>query len=326
MQLAYTNWLNGNYAAVIISAEKGSGITSFLNIYLKKLEVKNTIKRLSIKHSVFNQQELLEILGEMFLPGKFFKFDELVDYLNIEDNRQIVVIENLQYLFLRDVKGFNCIKMLTDIISKTSKNIFWITSTTLYANKFLNSTIRLNDIFGYHIFLNQFNSEQIADLVKIRNSISGYNLEYIFDKKLLRKKEFNKLSYEQKQNLLEKEFFNSLNRFVRSNVSLALLYWLGSIKGIQERKVFINSDFEISNTILNSLSKEKIFVIHSLVLHDGLRISDIAKTVNYSLAETSQLVQILYDEGVLVKNDEMFFINPLLYRQSIEILKTNNLI
>ena len=168
----------------------------------------------------------------MFLPEKFFKFDELVDYLNIEDNRQIVVIENLQYLFLRDVKGFNCLKVLTDIISKTSKNIFWITSTTLYANKFLNSTIRLNDIFGYHIFLNQFNSEQIADLVKIRNSISGYSLEYIFDKKLLRKKEFNKLSYEQKQNLLEKEFFNSLNKFVRSNVSLALLYWLGSIKEI----------------------------------------------------------------------------------------------
>ena len=60
MQLAYTNWLNGGYAPVIISAEKGSGITSFLNIYLKKLEVKNTIKRLSIKHSVFNQQELLD--------------------------------------------------------------------------------------------------------------------------------------------------------------------------------------------------------------------------------------------------------------------------
>ncbi len=125
---------------------------------------------------------------------------------------------------------------------------------------------------------------------------------------------------------MEKEFFNSLNKFVRSNVSLALLYWLGSIKEIQERKVFINSDFEISNTILKSLSKEKIFVLHSLVLHDGLRISDLAKTVNYSLDETSQLAQILYDEGVLVKNDEMFFINPLLYRQSIEILKTNNLI
>jgi hypothetical protein len=259
MQLAYTNWLNGSYAPVIISAEKGSGITSFLNIYLKKLEVKNTIKRLSIKHSMFNQQELLEILGEMFLPGKFFKFDELVDYLNIEDNRQIVVIENLQYLYLRDVKGFNCLKVLTAIISKTSKNIFWITSITLYANKFLNKTIRINEAFGHHIFLNPFNSEQIADLVKIRNSISGYSLEYISYRKLLRKKELNKLSYEQKQNLLEKEFFNSLNKFVRSNVSLALLYWLGSIKEIQERKVFINADYEMSNTILNLFQKRKYF-------------------------------------------------------------------
>jgi len=326
MQLAYTSWLNGGYAPVIISAERGNGITSFLNIYLKNLEDKNKTKRLDIKNSVFNKEELLLILGKMFLPEKFSMFDELVNYLNNEKNRQIVVIENLQYLYLRDVKGFDCLKVLTDIISKTSKNIFWITSTTLYANKFLNKTIRINEVFGYHIFLSQFNSEQIADLVKIRNSISGYNLEYVPDKKILRKKEFNATSFEQKQNLLEKEFFNSLNKFVRSNVSLALLYWLGSIMEIKERKVYINSDFEISNTILNSLSKEKIFVIHSLVLHDGLRISDIAKTVNYSLDETSQLVQILYDEGVLVKNDEMFFINPLLYRQSIEILKINNLI
>jgi len=326
MQLAYTSWLNGGYAPVIISAEKGNGITTFLNICLKKLEDKNKIKWLDIKKSVFNKEELLLILGKMFLPEKFSMFDELVNYLNREENRQIVVIENLQYLYLRDVKGFDCLKVLTDIISKTSKNIFWITSTSLYANKFLNKTIRINEVFGYHIFLSQFNNEQIADLVKIRNSISGYNLEYVSDKKLLRKKDFNVTSFEQKQNLLEKEFFNLLNKFVRSNVSLALLYWLGSIREIKERKVYINSDFEISNTILNSLSKEKIFVLHSLVLHDSLRISDIAKTVNYSFDDTSQLVQILYDEGVLVKNDEMFFINPLLYRQVIEILKTHNLI
>jgi hypothetical protein len=326
MQLAFTNWLNGSYAPVIISAEKGYGITSFLNIYLKKLEVKNTIKRLSIKHSVFNQEELLGILGELFLPEKFSGFEELVDYLNIEDNRQIVVIENLQYLYLRDVKGFDCLKVLTNIISKTSKNIFWITSTTLYANRFLNKAIRLNDIFGYHIYLNEFNSGQIAELVKIRNSISGYKLEYVYDKKILRKKEFHKLSYEQKQNFLEKDFFNSLNKFTRSNVSLTLLYWLRSITEIQERKVFINADFEFSETILDSLSTDKIFVLHSLVLHDGLRISDIARTVNFSLEETHQLTQILYDDSVLIKNDEMYFINPLLYRQSVEILKVNNLI
>jgi hypothetical protein len=326
LQMAYNSWLNGGYAPVIISAEKGGGITSFLNIFIKKLENKVTIKRVSIKPSICNQKDVLRILGEIFLPEKFSGIEEFVNYLNNEENRQVIVVENLQHMYLRSVKGLLCLKTLIDIISKTNKNIFWITSTTLYANDFLNKTIRLNDIFGYNIFLRQLTSGQIIDLVKKRNAISGYNLEYVPDGRTHRKKDFDKLSYEQQQNLLEKDFFNSLNKFAQSNVSLALLFWLRSIREIQERKVFINADFEISSTILNSLSSEKIFVLQSLVLHDGLRVSDLAKTVHYSIEETTQLTQILYDDGILVKNGDVFLINPLLYRQTVLILQTRNLL
>ena len=326
LQMAYNSWLNGGYAPVIISAEKGGGITSFLNIFIKKLEKKVMIKRVSIKPSICNQKDVLKILGEIFLPEKFSGFEEFVNYLNNEENRQVIVVENLQHMYLRSVKGFLCLKTLTDIISKTNKYIFWITSTTLYANDFLNKTLRLNDFFGYNIFLRQLTSDQIIDLVKKRNAISGFNLEYVPDIGVPRKKEFDKLSYEQKQNLLEKDFFNSLNKFAQSNVSLALLFWLRSIREIQERKVFINADFEISNTILNSLSAEKIFILQSLVLHDGLRVPDIAKTVHFSLNETNQLTQILYDDGVLTKNGDVFLINPLLYRQTVLILKAKNLL
>ena len=326
LQMAYNNWLNGGYAPVIVSAEKGGGITSFLNIALKKLENENTIKRLSIQSSVCNQTDLLRILGEVFLPEKFLGIEELVKYLNMEENRQIVVIENLQHMYLRSLKGFNCLKTLTDIISKTSKNIFWIASSTLYANDFLNRTIRLNDIFGYHILLKQLRSNQVIEIIKKRNSISGYSLEYEYEVGKQKGKDFEKLTYEQKQTLLEKEFFNSLNKFAQSNISLALLFWLRSIKEIQERKVCINSDFEISSSILNSLAPEKVFVLQSLILHDGLRFTDLAKTINYSLTETNQLVQILFDDGVLVKNDEAFLINPLLYRQSVTLLKSKNLL
>lgn len=326
LQMAYDSWLNDGYAPVVISAEKGGGITSFLNIFIKNLENKVKIKRVSIKPSICDQKDLLKLLGEIFLPEQSSGIEDVINYLNSEENKQVIVIENLQHMYLRSLKGFLCMKTLTEIIAKTNKNIFWITSTTLYANEFLNKTIRLNDVFGYHIFLKQLSSDQIIELIKKRNAISGYNLEYVPDDNVIRKKDFNKLSYEQKQILLEKEFFSSLTKFSQSNVSLALLFWLRSIREIQDRKVFINADFEISNTILNSLSSEKIFVLQSLVLHDGLRVSDLAKTVHYSLGETNQLTQILYDDGVLVKNGDVLLINPLLYRQTVLILQSRNLI
>ena len=229
-------------------------------------------------------------------------------------------------MYLRKVKGFLCLKLLVDIIAKTNKNIFWVTSTTLYANEYLARTIRMNDIFGYHVILKQLKSNQIIDLIKKRNSISGYKIVYQLDPTIARKKEINKLSLTQQQNILEKHFFNSLNTFAQSNVSLALLFWLRSIKEIKEKKVYINADLEISDTILNSLSSEKIFILQALILHDGMRVSDLTQTINNSLNETYEIVQILYDDGVLIKNDEVFLINPLLYRQSVVLLKSKNLL
>ncbi len=326
LEMAYSNWLNGNYASVIISAEKGGGITSFINIFQTKLQSKNTLCRLSIKPTVYNPEFLLKTFSELLQTEMFLNFDDLIKYLNIKENKQIIVVENLQHLYLRSVKGFVCLKILTEVISKTSTNIFWVTASTLYANEYLNKAIRLNEIFGYHIFLKHLQSNRIKDLIKKRNSISGYNLEYQPGSNVTKNKDFEKLTYEQQQSLSEREFFNSLNKFAQSNISLALLFWLTSIRKIDERKVYINADFEISDSILDSLSAEKIFVLQALILHDGLDVNDLSKTVNYSLSETNQLTQILYDDGVLVKINGVYFINPLLYRQSVTLLKSKNLL
>lgn len=326
LEKAYNSWLNGGYASVIISAEKGSGVTSLINIFQKKLESKNTVCRLSIMPTIYNSELLLKIFSKALRSEVLMNYNELIEFLNKKENNQVIVVENLQHLYLRSVKGFVGLKILTEVISKTSKNIFWITSSTLYASEFLNEAIRLNDIFGHHIFLKHLQSNKIIEVIKKRNSISGYNIVYEPGRQAPEDKDFENLTYEQQQSLLERKFFNSLNKFAQSNISLALLFWLNSISKMDERKVVINADFQISDSILDSLSAEKIFVLKALVLHDGLGVNDLSKAINYSLSETNQLMQILFDEGVLVKNDGVFFINPLLFRHSVKLLKSKNLL
>ena len=326
LEKAYKSWLNGNYASVLISAEKGSGITSLLNIFQKKLESKNNVCQLTIKPTVYNPELLLKTFSKTLRSAAFLNFDELVEFLNKKENNQVIIVENLQHLYLRSVKGFVGLKILTEVISKTSKNIFWIASSTLYASEFLHEAIRLNDIFGHHIFLKHLQGNKIIELIKKRNSISGYNVVYEPEGQVLDNKDSENLTSEQQQSLLERKYFNSLNKFAQSNISLALLFWLTSISKMDERKVVINADFQISDSILDSLSAEKIFVLKALVLHDGLGVNDLSKAINYSLSETNQLMQILFDEGVLVKNDGVFFINPLLFRHSVKLLKTKNLL
>ena len=326
IEIAYKKWLDGSYAPVIISAEKGGGITTFLNIFKNKLETQINSKRLRVNPTITSVEEFIKILQDLFLPERFLNFDDFIKYLNTPENKQIIIIENLQHMYLRSSKGFLALKSLLDIISKTNRNIFWIVTTTLYASDYLSKTIRLNDVFGYEIIFKELKSDQIIDLIKKRNSISGYNIIYEIDPEIARRKEIHKLQFAQQQSLLEKQFFSSLNKFAQSNTSLALLFWLRSIRDIKERQIFINADFEISDTILKSLSSDKVFILQSLILHDGLKISELSKTINISFKETQEIVQLLYDDGVLVKNNDVYLINPLLYRQSVVLLKSKNLI
>ena len=326
LETAYRKWLLGGYAPVIVSAEKGSGLTSFLNLFLKKLEGKTVFRRINVKPTLFKTEDLLKLFEKFFVNEKFLSVEDLINYLNDENNKQVIVVENLQHMYLRNLRGFECLKVFTQIISKTSKNIFWITTCTLYANQLLNKTIKIDDTFGYQIRLRQIPEKMITELIKKRNSISGYNLEFKPDPLIPRKKEFNKLPYKQKQNLLEQDFFNTLNKFAQSNISLALLFWLEAISEIQERNVYVNADFEISSSALNLLSQENLFLIQSLILHDGLRVQDLAKTINYSLDETNQLLQNLEDDNIIIKSEDIYTINPILYRRSVNILKTKNLI
>jgi transcription initiation factor IIE alpha subunit len=123
---------------------------------------------------------------------------------------------------------------------------------------------------------------------------------------------------------LEKEFFSSLNFFTKSNISLAQLFWLSSIEDIKDRIMYVSANFEISDSLLNSLSTEKVFILHTLILQDGLKSEEINKTLNYSFNETRLLLQIMLEDGIIIKTDEMYYINPLLYRQTIALLKSKN--
>jgi hypothetical protein len=99
---------------------------------------------------------------------------------------------------------------------------------------------------------------------------------------------------------------------------------LSSIEDIKDRILYVSANFEISNSLLNSLSSEKVFILHSLILQDGLKSDEINKTLNYAFNETTLLLQVMLDDGIIIKTEYIYYINPLLYRQTITLLKSKN--
>ena len=124
LNLAYEQWGKGGYAPVAVIGEKGSGATTLLNFFEMGLEKKYNILRTEVSKEIHEPDDLKEFLKILFNISSIKDFEELIGYLNNLPKKIIVIIENIQHLFLRKVNGFACLKILFELILKNSKEYF----------------------------------------------------------------------------------------------------------------------------------------------------------------------------------------------------------
>ena len=323
---AFENWKSGGFAPVAIIGEKGSGATTLLNFFEIRIETKYNILRTEITNAVY-KKEVFEGFLKAFLNINSTKnFEELIVHLNNQPAKRIIIIENIQHLFLRKVNGFLCLKILFEIISKTQKNIFWITTASLYSWEYLNKTLNIADYFGYVIRLKSIEDEQMVRVILKRHKISGYNLSFKPSKEEEMSKSYTRIPDEKKQEYLSRQYFSDLNKFAKSNISLALLFWLRSTQEVSGDTITIGSLRDIDFSFLSSLETSKVFTLHSLLIHDGLTIESFTQTNNLPDSQCRAMFFVLLDDGIIVQRNGLYKINPLLYRQIVNILQTKNII
>ena len=323
---AYENWKKGGYAPVSVVGENGSGATTLLNFFAAGIEKKYNILRTEISEVIYKPDDLNDFFKSFLKIDSIKNLGELTAYLNNLASKKIIIIENVQHLFLRKVNGFLCLKILFELISKTQKNIFWITTLSLYAWQYLSKTLNIADYFGYVIEIKSMRDEQMVKVILKRHKISGYNLNFKPSKEDEQSKSYKKMSDEKKQEYLTKQYFSDLNKFAKSNISLALLFWLRSTKEVSGDTITIGSLRDIDFSFLSSLETSKIFTLNALLIHDGLTIESFSLINNLPVAQSRLMLFVLLDDGVIIQKNGLYKINPLLYRQTVTLLQTKNIV
>ncbi len=321
---AYNNYMKGRFAATVITGEKGCGITTLLNFFEKELTTSCKVYRFDTKESFYSSKELLSFFSTKF-DSDLKDEESIVKYLN-KGGKKIIILENIQKQFLKKVNGFDAITMLLEIISLTSKNVFWVTTCTQYAWNYLNKTVGISDHFSYHIPMKEFDDEMINKIIHKRHQVSGYNLFFEPSPSHLNNKKFKKLDEQGQQKFLKDEYFNDLNKIAKSNISLGLVYWLRSTCEVSDDTIHIASLKEMDFGFMESLHLSKMHTLTYLLLHDGLKEEDFSKCVNKSVIRSRAMLYPLFEDGILVEKNDRFIVNPLLYRQTVSLLKTKNII
>jgi hypothetical protein len=326
ISLAFNNWEHKKFAPVIIFGEKGSGITTLLNFFFREINLNYAVKRTSVKSKIYTEGKFIDFFKNILENKSLETHYDVIDYLNDNSTRQIIVVENLQNLFLKKVGGFTCLKILFEIISKTNKNVFWIITSNLYSWEYLGKVMNVSDYFGYQVKLGQLNNQQMIDIILRRHRISGYNIRFAPENPELVKKKYKKLSEKEMQDILIEDFFSDLNRFAKSNISPALLYWMRSTKEVTSDSITLSSVNRLATSFFDVINQEKIFILYLLLLHDGLSEDDVALIYDKPPNEMRLVLLALYDDGIVIKREDLFIINPLLYRQIIFLLESKNIL
>lgn len=327
LENSFKNWKKERFTPTVLVGEKGSGTTSIINLYLKTSDKKLNVKRLVITNTTYNENDFLELLKNLFeIKESNIKLNDIIEKIRNENKKQIVVVENLQNLYIRKINGFNCLKIIFEIISKTNNKIFWLVSVSLYTWEYLNKTLNIGDYFGYVISLEALNDDQINQIILTRHKISGYNIYFEPSENDLESKTFQKLTQEEKQEYLKKEYFSDLNKFAKSNISLSLLYWLRSTNEVTGDTITIGKIHKLDFSFLSGLSTSKILTLNALLTHDGLSVENHSLIFNLTVEQSKLILQLLYDDGIIVKNKEVYVINPILYRQIVNLLQSKNFI
>ncbi|HNP18754.1 MAG TPA: hypothetical protein PKL31_10000 [Fulvivirga sp.] len=321
---AYNQWMQGRFATVLVVGEKGAGITTLFNLYLKELGNSCPVVRVVPSSNINFEADLFRTFEKAF-DFSIKSFEDLVEGLN-KGEKQIIVLENLQKLYLKKMGGFHSVKLVTELISLTSKNIFWLIGCTEYAFNYLNKTIQLSEHFSYRVSLEDLTNEDIINVIERRHRVSGYNLEFEPSNEDLNSKKFKKMSATEQHEYLKKNYFNDLNKVAKSNISLALIYWLRSTKQATNHTILITSLKDIDFSFMKGLSFEKLNVLNMLLLNDGLTENEVAEVTGQGVQKNRSVLYPLFEDGIIVRHGDTYLINPLLYRQTVTLLKTKNIL
>ena len=252
--------------------------------------------------------------------------EEWIHFFN-GGKKRTIVFENIQYLYFRKVNGFRVLNQLSTLISATKNSVFWIVTSAKYAFQYLDKSIQISELFAYNVELGEIDKATMTEALIKRHKISGYNLFFEKPPVAYLSKKFLKSSTDVQQEVLKEDFFTDINKIAKSNFKIAFMYWIRAAEKVEGSTIYMRSLKNIDTSFLNKLAPVKLLLINSILLQERLNKQEIVELSGLDEQRTLNMVNSLYENGILTIEDEEFYIvNILLFRQVTALLKSKNVI
>lgn len=321
---SFNAWMEGNSASVLVAGSAGSGSTTLLNYFIHENLGELHLNRINVHQTVSSLDQLVDILKVAFNYSKAKTLEELAENVNSCGFKRLCLVEQLQNYFLREVGGFEVLGWLRDFMDLTKENVFWLCTITDMSLTYLDKTTSLSDYFTKKVVLSGFTLQQLRDFLLTRHRVSGYDIEFYWPSKTSSKKVLKKEGKERHSYLMG-EFVGLIHRQSEGNLHFALLHWILSIKEVNGNTMVI-SPFNMEMEVVKGLADEKLAVLHTLVLHDGLTQQGVMRSTGFSENRSSRILSRLVKDGLVLKKENLFEVNLLLTNSLKRVFKAKNMV
>jgi hypothetical protein len=326
LNTSFENWQKDRFVTVAVIGEKGSGTSSLINYFLKRSSTNLAVIKKTIDGKIISQEQYYQLFSSILNDEVFDSNDAIIDYLNNSSQQRMIVLENLQHMFLKMVNGFDNMNMLFEVMANTMKKVLWIGVYTNHSWSYLNKTIHVGNYFTDEIFIRPLDSKVIEDIVFKRNRLSGYQINFAEGSLVAKSKSYNKLDDASKQSFLRDLYFKNLGIVSHGNISLAQLYWLRSTINVTENAIEIGEIKIPDFSFVKNLSADELFSLQTIVLHDGLCLQDFAPVMGKSIKACRNILVPMLEKGFLIRPRNKYNVNPVIFKPVVDYLASRNFI
>ncbi|MEL7833945.1 hypothetical protein [Fodinibius sp. Rm-B-1B1-1] len=325
---AYEQWQNEFSTNFAVVGEKGSGKSSFLKLMIETEFSQSEPQILEFNKTIWDEQQLVDKVISVLQVEHAESVEELIAEIKEKNQRSVIVLESVQNCFVRDINGFKAIEKLMYLISETRDNLFWVVSCSRYAWSFLDKVMQLSEYFSHVSKSDSLTADQLEQVILNRHQASGYSLYFEPDEQVLQSRTYRKLkdSEEEVQTYLKEEYFEELTKLAEGNPSIAMIFWIRSIREFDETNFYIKPLEITSVEMIEDLNPQVLFTLEAFVLHDTLSDTELAMIMDNTIEESRLLINRLRSRGMLVDKEGSSTINHLMYRQIVRVLKERNII
>lgn len=320
-------WKAGAYSNAVLVGEQGSGKTSVIDELLRTTFNDMEPLRVVVPHTVWDEADVLDILKAGLAMPDATSMDDLAERL-MRAPSQVILMEGVQNLYLRHMHGFGAIERLQLLLAQTGTRHFWFLTCTRYAWNYLDDVLQFSGSFTHVMETDRMPAADIRAAIMTRHRVSGYRAVFTPSERVKRSRTYRKLvdDAEARQRFLEAAFFEDLAEWADGNITIAMLFWLRSIRDVDTDTFTILPFSPDLVEIGDTFHLDDLFALAAVLQHDDLRVEELSLNQNRPIADCRMTLTRLKSRRILLDTEGRYRLNSVLLRPVTVLLKTKNIL